>query len=237
MICCNLEWEPKIEVVEPKNVMWNKYNYITYKITIKNTSKDKESYFAGSSIQVVAPTNLGTVDGWSSGLHVENAAKFLYNDGDPIPNDDFESSAQREKYMVGVPGQGGIMIYDVTEVEATEAGRNAMANWDMTDFTNIKDADGNKLSEIPYYFKPDGGIYFSKTGKVYNEEGAKVNTDGEKYDHTTFYVAIPMSTDIPSSKIDSISIKLMTLSHLEMIIHGQRQQIIIQVDLINQKIV
>ena len=207
MICCNLEWEPKIEVVEPKNVMWNKYNYITYKITIKNTSKDKESYFAGSSIQVVAPTNLGTVDGWSSGLHVENAAKFLYNDGDPIPNDDFESSAQREKYMVGVPGQGGIMIYDVTEVEATEAGRNAMANWDMTDFTNIKDADGNKLSEIPYYFKPDGGIYFSKTGKVYNEEGAKVNTDGEKYDHTTFYVAIPMSTDIPSSKIDSISIK------------------------------
>lgn len=41
--------------------------------------------------------------------------------------------------MVGVPGKGGIMIYDVTELESTESGQAAMEKWDMTNFTNITD--------------------------------------------------------------------------------------------------
>lgn len=166
MICCNLEWEPTIEGVKPKNVIWDRYNYVTYKVTVKNTSKDQDSNYSATSIQMVVPTNMGTVDGWSSGLHPEEAAKFLYNDGNPIKNDDFESSIQRENYMVGVPGKGGIMIYDVTALEATAEGQEAMSKWDMTHFTNIKDENGKKLEEIPYYFKPDGGIYFRKYEKI-----------------------------------------------------------------------
>ena len=91
---------------------------------------------------------------------------------------DFESSIQRENYMVGVPGKGGIMIYDVTALEATAEGQEAMSKWDMTHFTNIKDENGKKLEEIPYYFKPDGGIYFRKYEKIYNEVGAKIHDDG-----------------------------------------------------------
>ena len=208
MICCNLEWEPTIEGVKPKNVIWDRYNYVTYKVTVKNTSKDQDSNYSATSIQMVVPTNTGTVDGWSSGLHPEEAAKFLYNDGNPIKNDDFESSIQRENYMVGVPGKGGIMIYDVTALEATAEGQEAMSKWDMTHFTNIKDENGKKLEEIPYYFKPDGGIYFRKYEKIYNEVGAKIHDDGSEYDHTTFYVALPMATDIPSSKLDSLNIKV-----------------------------
>lgn len=208
MICCNLEWEPTIEGVKPKNVIWDRYNYVTYKVTVKNTSKDQDSNYSATSIQMVVPTNMGTVDGWSSGLHPEEAAKFLYNDGNPIKNDDFESSIQRENYMVGVPGKGGIMIYDVTALEATAEGQEAMSKWDMTHFTNIKDENGKKLEEIPYYFKPDGGIYFRKYEKIYNEVGAKIHDDGSEYDHTTFYVALPMATDIPSSKLDSLNIKV-----------------------------
>ncbi|MCI9565148.1 MAG: hypothetical protein HFG30_03950 [Eubacterium sp.] len=208
MICCNLEWEPTIEGVKPKNVIWDRYNYVTYKVTVKNTSKDQDSNYSATSIQMVVPTNMGTVDGWSSGLHPEEAAKFLYNDGNPIKNDDFESSIQREDYMVGVPGKGGIMIYDVTALEATAEGQEAMSKWDMTHFTNIKDENGKKLEEIPYYFKPDGGIYFRKYEKIYNEVGAKIHDDGSEYDHTTFYVALPMATDIPSSKLDSLNIKV-----------------------------
>ena len=208
MICCNLEWEPTIEGVKPKNVIWDRYNYVTYKVTVKNTSKDQDSNYSATSIQMVVPTNMGTVDGWSSGLHPEEAAKFLYNDGNPIKNDDFESSIQRENYMVGVPGKGGIMIYDVTALEATAEGQEAMSKWDMTHFTNIKDENGKKLEEIPYCFKPDGGIYFRKYEKIYNEVGAKIHDDGSEYDHTTFYVALPMATDIPSSKLDSLNIKV-----------------------------
>ena len=208
MICCNLEWEPTIEGVKPKNVIWDRYNYVTYKVTVKNTSKDQDSNYSATSIQMVVPTNMGTVDGWSSGLHPEEAAKFLYNDGNPIKNDDFESSIQRENYMVGVPGKGGIMIYDVTALEATAEGQEAMSKWDMTHFTNIKHENGKKLEEIPYYFKPDGGIYFRKYEKIYNEVGAKIHDDGSEYDHTTFYVALPMATDIPSSKLDSLNIKV-----------------------------
>lgn len=55
--------------------------------------------------------------------------------------------------MVGVPGKGGIMIYDVTELESTESGQAAMEKWDMTNFTNITDDKGNELKTMPYYFK------------------------------------------------------------------------------------
>lgn len=35
MICSNLEWTTSIVGVAPKNVLWDRYNYVTYKITIK----------------------------------------------------------------------------------------------------------------------------------------------------------------------------------------------------------
>ena len=44
LINSNLTWESAVEQVgEP--VMWDKYNYMTYKVTMKNTSVDADSYF------------------------------------------------------------------------------------------------------------------------------------------------------------------------------------------------
>ena len=110
--------------------------------------------------------------------------------------------------MVGVPGKGGIMIYDVTELESTESGQAVMEKWDMTNFTNITDDKGNELKSMPYYFKKDGGIYFEKNGKVYSEAGVNKHEDSSGYDHRTFYVSLPMSTDIPIDKLSRIPIKV-----------------------------
>ena len=114
--------------------------------------------------------------------------------------------------MVGVPGKGGIMIYDVTELESTESGQAVMEKWDMTNFTNITDDKGNELKSMPYYFKKDGGIYFEKNGKVYSEAGVNKHEDSSGYDHRTFYVSLPMSTDIPIDKLSRIPIKVYNLS-------------------------
>ena len=152
MICSNLEWTTSIVGVAPKNVLWDRYNYVTYKITIKNTSKDTDSCYDSSNFQIKAPTDFETVDGWESGLHVENAAKFLYNNGSPTANNKWDNWENANELMVGVPGKGGIMIYDVTELESTESGQAAMEKWDMTNFTNITDDKGNELKTMPYYF-------------------------------------------------------------------------------------
>ena len=126
MICSNLEWTTSIVGVAPKNVLWDRYNYVTYKITIKNTSKDTDSCYDSSNFQIKAPTDFEAVDGWESGLHVENAAKFLYNNGSPTANDKWDNWENANELMVGVPGKGGIMIYDVTELESTESGQAAI---------------------------------------------------------------------------------------------------------------
>ncbi len=207
MICCNLEWETKIEAVNPKNVLWDKWNYVTYKVTFKNVSKDDDSKFDASDVQVIAPTNMGTVEGWESGLHPEEGAKYLYNDGNPVYNDKWADNEVREQLMVGVPGKGGIMIYDVTELDSTEEGQAILKSWNLTDFDNIKDASGEKVEELPYYFKPDGGIYFKQEGTIYNENGSKSHKDSTGYDHVTYYISIPMATDIPADKIDTLNIK------------------------------
>ena len=208
MICSNLEWTTSIVGVAPKNVLWDRYNYVTYKITIKNTSKDTDSCYDSSNFQIKAPTDFETVDGWESGLHVENAAKFLYNNGSPTANNKWDNWENANELMVGVPGKGGIMIYDVTELESTESGQAAMEKWDMTNFTNITDDKGNELKTMPYYFKKDGGIYFEKNGKVYSGAGVNKHEDSSGYDHRTFYVSLPMSTDIPSDKLSRIPIKV-----------------------------
>ena len=208
MICSNLEWTTSIVGVAPKNVLWDRYNYVTYKITIKNTSKDTDSCYDSSNFQIKAPTDFETVDGWESGLHVENAAKFLYNNGSPTANNKWDNWENANELMVGVPGKGGIMIYDVTELESTESGQAAMEKWDMTNFTNITDDKGNELKTMPYYFKKDGGIYFEKDGKVYSGAGVNKHEDSSGYDHRTFYVSLPMSTDIPSDKLSRIPIKV-----------------------------
>ncbi len=208
LICSNLQWEPSIEGVEPKSVLWDKYNYVTYKVTIKNTSEDKESYFNSSMIQMVVPTSLGyNVDGQDYGMHPEEAGKFFYNNGNPILNEDVYDDATREQQMIGVPGKGGVMIYDVTALEETEAGQKVMSEWDLTSFSNIQDENGNKLEEVPYYFRSNGDIVFSKQGKVYNQEGCK-NSDGTGYDHTTYYVSIPMRTDIPPKYKENLNIQV-----------------------------
>ena len=208
MICSNLEWTTSIVGVAPKNVLWDRYNYVTYKITIKNTSKDTDSCYDSSNFQIKAPTDFEAVDGWESGLHVENAAKFLYNNGSPTANDKWDNWENANELMVGVPGKGGIMIYDVTELESTESGQAVMEKWDMTNFTNITDDKGNELKSMPYYFKKDGGIYFEKNGKVYSEAGVNKHEDSSGYDHRTFYVSLPMSTDIPIDKLSRIPIKV-----------------------------
>ena len=59
--------------------------------------------------------------------------KWIHNpDGAPIENNSF-TNQDRENDFVGVPGDGGVLIYDVTNIDEDE-----LAEWDIESFSNVK---------------------------------------------------------------------------------------------------
>ena len=170
LINSNLAWESSINQVE-RPVVWDKYNYFTYKVTMKNVSTDEDSYFSDFDFNFMVPSvqekKFGTLD--------EDIMAWLYNEnGDPIKNEDFTIA---DHSYVGVPNQGGVLVYDVTDKTAEE-----LAEWDLSEYSNVKD------SPMYYHYSNNRTINIPVTDK-------KIMMGEER----TYYVAIPFPNNIPDS--------------------------------------
>ncbi len=199
LICSNLKWTPKVEAVNPRNAIWDKYNYLVYKVSIENTSSDKDSHIKAMSFNMDVPDE-GDQNGY--GLHDCDAMKFKLNDDGSVSENSDYSMEARENYYVGMPGQGGVMIYDVTGISS-----ETLSEWNLVTFNNAVDDDGNTLSPIKYTYTSNSNIYFNYSGNVYGSAAYEGGTDeaGNPVDtHKEFYVAFPMSTDIPEGKTEMI---------------------------------
>ena len=191
LICSNLQWNASVEAVDPRNALWDVYNYLVYKVKIENTSEDAGSFYYKQTYRFALP-NQG--DSNAEGFYFEDAMKWLYNDGgDPIENDKFYDDKDRENDFVGVPGKGGVMIYDVTNIS-----QSTLDEWNLITFNNTVDDNGNSLKPINYKFTQYASVIFEYDGNIYGSEDREHITDpaAEETSYKEFYVAIPMKTDI-----------------------------------------
>ncbi|MDE7124123.1 MAG: hypothetical protein K2N83_01370, partial [Eubacterium sp.] len=189
-ICSNLTWEADIQAVTPRNALWDKFNYLVYKITVENTSEDPASHIKSFNANIEVPTEGN--DGY--GLHMMEAMHYLYNNGNPIEQTSFELE-DREELYVGVPGQGGALIYDVTGIP-----QEVRDEWNLITFANAVDQYGNPLVPIPYTYTASSSIYFSITENIYAQQYVDNDPTGESLSSKEFYIALPMSTDIPEAQ-------------------------------------
>ncbi len=194
-ICSNLRWEADIQAVNPRNALWDKFNYLVYKITVSNTSEDPASHITAFSANVEVPTEGN--DGY--GLHMKEAMHFLYNNGNPIEQTSFELE-DREELYVGVPGQGGALIYDVTGIP-----QEVRDEWNLITFANAVDQNGDPLVPLPYTYTASSSVYFSLYENIYAQEYVDNDATGESVSSKEFYIALPMSTDIPDSQKEMIN--------------------------------
>ena len=170
LINSNLTWESGVEQVgEP--VMWDKYNYMTYKVTMKNTSADEDSYFDSFDLNFTVPS----FSEKSYGVLDQDIMAWVYNEnGDPIKNDDLEIT---DRSYVGVPNQGGVLIYDVTGKTEED-----LKKWDLDTYSNVDD---------------DTIIYHYTNNRIINIpiKDKRINMGEER----VYYVAVPFANNFPEA--------------------------------------
>ena len=115
---------------------------------------------------------------------------------------------------MGVPGQGGALIYDTTAW--TDDQYNQL---DMATFANVKDVDPNAESICYQTGGQDGLIsFYTKDG-----EGTLISTEGgakpDNKDHTTLLVALPYTTNIPRNGLGASEVFQRAYFELETTVH------------------
>nr|WP_251381665.1 MULTISPECIES: SdrD B-like domain-containing protein [unclassified Leucobacter] len=162
IISSDLKWETKIEPYAYGNgdtsvPMWDRYQYFDYVYTVDNVSTNP-----GSNIEGYTGTfDIDTTDN-INGIIPFDINRFSYTaDGKTEPNTDPEAT---EGEFIGVPGKGGVLIYDITE-------------WD---------GESELTEEIPYSYSGAGMISINREHGA-AKQGLK---PGEKH---KFMVSLPMS--------------------------------------------
>ncbi|MDO4443881.1 MAG: hypothetical protein Q4B69_08435, partial [Slackia sp.] len=187
----NLEWDYGTKLITPDNVLWDKVNYLVYEVRIKNTSKTTQSEIHHAAFDLYSEIKQ------SNGLRQEELAAFKVENGEAVPN---PSPSDSSATLVGVPGEGGALIYDVSSLSEEER-----AAIDLARFSNVDDLG---LEELTYRSLQPGHVNIDLPNK--NEDGTEGNGhlvskgdptpesgdyDESNYDETVLYVAMPFTTN------------------------------------------
>ena len=198
----NLEWSTTIESVPTvqldeastdKNnaVMWQKYNYMVYEVTVQNDSKELDSTIDNYLITLQAQYN---ADKMRSIL--DDDILCWEKENPDTQNKNFSSDFYQHHEFIGKPNEGGVLVYDVTDTPDWKT------QWDLEHFTNLP---GETLS---YGYSGTGTIILQKEAPdkshvLYSEEkAAELNQSdpNEKHYSTRKYmVAIPYPNNFNSN--------------------------------------
>ena len=168
VISSDLTWETTIESYVPGGgsdlvPIWDRYQYIDYMYSIANTSDNLAANIDGYSVTF----DIDSTDSNINGIIPFDINRWSHVDGsDPVKNDDPNDTAGQ---FVGVPGKGGILIYDVTD-------------WDGA---------SELTEEIPYTYSGTGMIVIDREHGA-NKQGltpAGAAGDTER----KFLVSLPLS--------------------------------------------
>ena len=189
MVNSNLIWNPEIEQVGT-SVLWDKYNYLVYKVTVSNESQDTGSMI--DHYTLILSTQSATLSGGTGGVLERDMMQWEYQPGSaPIKNEDISDEA-RKKTFVGVPNLGGVLIYDVTDISEEDR-----KNLDLVNFSNLGDT-------LPYNYSSAGVIGVPITGdegKLYPPSASDIGQG--KYSSREYYIAVPY----PNNFLGSVECK------------------------------
>gem|GEM_PF-2892968 len=113
VVSSDLTWEASLEsypVGQPDLVpIWDRYQYIDYVYTLSNTSENLNSNIEGYTSSFL----IDSQDRDGNGIIPFDITRWRYVAGEgPVANDDQNDDSGQ---FVGVPGEGGILIYDITD--------------------------------------------------------------------------------------------------------------------------
>ncbi|WP_166867554.1 SdrD B-like domain-containing protein [Salinibacterium sp. ZJ70] len=161
IVSTDLQWEPSIvpfvaDGSSPVVPIWDRYQYADYIYTLQNTSTNPSSKINGYAVTF----DFDTTDN-INGIIPFDVNRFIYGeDGEPVPNAD---PGFREGKFIGVPGEGGVLIYDITD-------------WD---------GESELTEELPYTY--------SGSGMIVLERPADSITPDETNRERQYLVSLPMS--------------------------------------------
>lgn len=198
----NLEWSTSIKSVptvqldsastdKSTAVMWQKYNYMVYEVTVQNDSAEKESTIDNYLITLQAQYN---PDKMRSILD-EDILRWCEDDTN-TPNTNISADFYQHHNFVGKPNEGGVLIYDVTNTPDWKT------QWDLENFTNLP---GETMS---YGYSGTGTIILQreasdKSHMLYSKEKAEElnqsDPNGKYYAARKYMVAIPYPNNFNSN--------------------------------------
>ena len=138
LIASNLDWTTEIKShLEPGEVdvvpIWERYQYVQYEYKINNISENLGSMIDGYTVTL----DIDSTDSMVNGIIPFDLNRFSYVNGKAVPNTDPNNTVGK---FVGVPGEGGILIYDITD-------------WD---------GESELTDSIPYTYSGAGMIMFDQ---------------------------------------------------------------------------
>jgi hypothetical protein len=168
VVSSDLRWEADVRSYVPDGgsdlvPLWDRYQYVDYLYTLENTSENLASNIDGYSVTFDIDSTDSMVNGiipfdinrWT---HVEGAA--------PTANEDRDNLSGQ---FVGVPGEGGVLIYDVTD-------------WD---------GQSELTEEIRYTYSGTGMIMIDRERGAQRETLTPENVDGDT--KRTYLISLPLS--------------------------------------------
>lgn len=161
VIASDLKWEPAIAAYGAEGgstavPMWDRYQYFDYVYTLENVSTNPASNIDGYSVTF----DIDTTDN-INGIIPFDINRFRYDGGQPVANDDPD---HMEGQFIGVPDQGGVLIYDITD-------------WD---------GESELTDELPYTYSGAGMIILNREHG--DEKQGLTPSESRKY-----MVKLPMS--------------------------------------------
>ncbi|MCW2288487.1 SdrD B-like domain-containing protein [Leucobacter luti] len=118
VISSDLRWETQIESYVPGGgpdlvPIWDRYQYVDYLYSLSNTSDNVAANIDGYSVTF----DIDSTDSDVNGIIPFDINRWRYEEGGPAtPNEDRNDTSGQ---FVGVPGEGGVLIYDVTDWDGT----------------------------------------------------------------------------------------------------------------------
>ena len=198
----NLEWSTKIESVptvqlnnastdKSQAVMWQKYNYMVYEVTVQNDSEELDSTIDNYLITLQAQYNADKM------RSVLDEDLLCWEKENPdTQNKDFSADFYQHHEFIGKPNAGGVLVYDVTDTPDWKT------QWDLEHFSSIP------AETIPYGYSGTGTIILQKevsdkSHTLYSEmkaEELNQSDPNEKhYFARKYMVAIPYPNNFNSS--------------------------------------
>lgn len=160
-----------------RQTMWDKYNYMTYKVTMKNVSESEKSYFDSFAINFQPPSHEQTDHG--EGLLDKDAMTWIYDEENPDkPIENPAPSVEDDKYYVGVPEKGGVLVYEVTDKNQAE-----LDKWNLETYDNVTEP------VLCYSYTNNRMI------SIRVNDGKEIKA-GESRE---YYIAVPFTNNFPES--------------------------------------